>query len=172
MAHLLSAAELDVLRETSPENQTGRYEPKPGTVSAYNFRRPDRVSKEQIRSLHLLHDRFARNATTSLAAYLRAITELSVVSVEQFSYSEFLMSLTDPTAFYALAIPPLDDLAVPIGTREIVVRSADRRERREPVEIRVGEVAVVNAEFEPLANAADAAAGMPVLQAPSLRIIR
>jgi len=76
----------------------------------YNFRRPDRVSKEQIHSLHFLHDRFARNAATSLSAYLRAITELAVVSVEQFSYSEFLMSLTDPTAFYALAIPPFDEL--------------------------------------------------------------
>jgi PEGA domain len=67
---------------------------------------------------------------------------------------------------------PVDDLAVPIGTREVVVRNADRRERRQPIEVRVGEVAVVNAEFEPLANAAEAAAGMPTLQAPSLHIIR
>src|SRR5262249_13571727 len=79
-------------------------------VSAYNFRRPEVVSKEQIRSLHLLHDRFARNATTSLAAYLRTITELSVVSVEQFSYAEFLMALPDPTAFYAVGLPPFDTL--------------------------------------------------------------
>ena len=68
------------------------------------------MSKEQIHSLHFLHDRFARNVATSLSAYLRTITELAVVSVEQFSYSEFLMSLTDPTAFYALAIPPFDEL--------------------------------------------------------------
>lgn len=112
MGHLLSAAELDVLRDSSPENQTGRHhDAKPGTVSIYNFRRPDRVSKEQIRSLHLLHDRFARNATTSMAAYLRAITELSVVSVEQFSYAEFLLSLPDPTAFYSVAMDGFDALA-------------------------------------------------------------
>jgi flagellar motor switch protein FliM len=112
MAHLLSTAELDVLRESSPENRTGRpHDAKAGTVSVYNFRRPDRVSKEQIRSLHLLHDRFARNVTTSLAAYLRAITELSVVSVEQFSYAEFLLSLPDPTAFYAVAMEGFDALA-------------------------------------------------------------
>jgi flagellar motor switch protein FliM len=112
MGQLLSAAELDVLRDSSPENQTGRHhDAKPGTVSVYNFRRPDRVSKEQIRSLHLLHDRFARNATTSLAAYLRAITDLSVVSVEQFSYAEFLLSLPDPTAFYAVAMEGFDALA-------------------------------------------------------------
>ena len=47
---------------------------------------------------------------TSLSAYLRTVTEISVVSVEQFSYSEFLLSLSDPTSFYALAIPPYDEL--------------------------------------------------------------
>jgi flagellar motor switch protein FliM len=112
MGHLLSAAELDALNEASPERRTGRHQAAGGNaVSVYNFRRPDRVSKEQIRSLHLLHDRFARNATTSLAAYLRAITELSVVSVEQFSYAEFLLSLPDPTAFYAVAMDGFDALA-------------------------------------------------------------
>ncbi len=36
---------------------------------------------------------------------------MSIVSVEQFAYSEFLMSLPDPTAFYAVdACAPLDGL--------------------------------------------------------------
>ncbi len=80
------------------------------TAKRFNFRRPDRVSKEQIHSLQYLHDRFARNVATSLSAYLRTVTELSVVSVEQFSYSQFLMSLSDPTAFYALSMAPHEDL--------------------------------------------------------------
>lgn len=77
----------------------------------YNFRRPDRVSKEQLRWLHFLHDRFALNVSTSLSAFLRAMTEVSIVSAEQFAYSEFLMSLLDPTAFYSVAMEPLDGLA-------------------------------------------------------------
>jgi flagellar motor switch protein FliM len=81
-----------------------------GPILAYNFRRPDRVTKDQIRSLHFLHDRFARNATTSLSAFLRTTTELSIVSVEQFAYSEFLMALPDPTAFYAVTMRPFDAL--------------------------------------------------------------
>ena len=76
----------------------------------YNLRRPDRVSKEQIRALQFLHERFARNVSQSLAAYLRAMTELSLVSVEQFVYSEFLMALSDPTAFYAVSMSPFDEL--------------------------------------------------------------
>ena len=68
------------------------------------------MSKEQIHSLQFLHERFARNVATSLSAYLRTMTELSVVSVVQFSYAEFLMSLSDPTAFYALGLAPFEDL--------------------------------------------------------------
>lgn len=113
MGKILSQEEIDALLSAPVE--TARIETpvavqEPPAVIRYNFRRPDRVSKEQIHSLHFLHDRFARNVSTSMSAYLRTITELSVVSVEQFSYSEFLMSLADPTAFYALAIPPFDEL--------------------------------------------------------------
>jgi len=80
-------------------------------IVPYDFRRPDRVSKDQIRSLQYLHDRFARNAATSLAAFLRTTTEITVVSVEQFAYSDFLMALPDPTAFYAMSMPPAESLA-------------------------------------------------------------
>ena len=113
MSKILSQEEIDSLlfaadetsHDASPRRASSRE-----AAARYNFRRPDRVSKEQIHSLQFLHDRFARNVATSLSAYLRAITELSVVSVEQFSYSEFLMSLSDPTAFYALSMAPYEDL--------------------------------------------------------------
>ena len=76
----------------------------------YNFRRPDRISKEQVRSIHLLHDRFARDVATSLSAYLRIGTEVTLVSVDTLTYSEFLMSLPDPTAFCSLGLAPVDGL--------------------------------------------------------------
>lgn len=80
------------------------------TFIRYNFRRPDRISKDQIHALQFLHERFARNVSQSLGAYLRSITDLSLVSVEQFVYSEFLASLANPTAFYAVSMAPFDDL--------------------------------------------------------------
>ena len=113
MSKILSQEEIDALLSSTPTSDTVS-SPSParsGGVITYNFRRPDRVSKEQIRSLHFLHDRFARNVAGSLAAFLRTVAELSIVSVEQFSYSEFLMSLPDPTVYYAVALPPLDGLA-------------------------------------------------------------
>jgi len=77
-------------------------------VTLYNFRRPDRVSREQMRSLHFMHDRFSRNFSSSLSAYLRTITEVNLVSVEQLSYQEFLLSVPDPTCFNAISIRPLE----------------------------------------------------------------
>src|SRR5207249_6053281 len=79
-----------------------------GPVVRYNFRRPDRVSNEQIYALQFLHERCARNLSTSLSAYLRTTISLSVTSVEQFSYGEFLASLADPTAFYSIGIVPFE----------------------------------------------------------------
>jgi flagellar motor switch protein FliM len=109
MRKVLTQTEIDALLASSPDeggSRTGGAD----AVIAYNFRRPDRVSKDQIRSLHFLHDRFARNATSSLAAFLRTTTELTIVSVEQLSYAEFLMTLPDPTAFYGVSMPSIDAL--------------------------------------------------------------
>ena len=82
----------------------------PSGVVRYNFRRPDRISKEQMEALHFLHERFARNVSQSLAAYFRSATLVSLVSVEQCTYSHVLQSLSDPTAFYALSMLPCDEL--------------------------------------------------------------
>jgi flagellar motor switch protein FliM len=109
MSRVLTQEEIDALLAATPADAGLRSE-RSAPVIAYNFRHPDRVSKDQIRSLHFLHDRFARNATASLSAFLRTTTELSIVSVEQFAYSEFLLALPDPTAFYAVALPPFDTL--------------------------------------------------------------
>lgn len=109
MSRILTQEEIDSLLASTPAD-AGHGE-RSAPVITYNFRHPDRVSKDQIRSIHFLHDRFARNATASLSAFLRTTTELSIVSVEQLAYSEFLLALPDPTAFYAVAIPPFDSLA-------------------------------------------------------------
>jgi flagellar motor switch protein FliM len=111
MTKILSQDEIDTLLSVAAE--TGR-ERRPaattGPIIRYDFRRPDRISKEQIHALQFLHERSARNISTSLSAYLRTVITLTVVSVEQFSYGEFLGSLTDPTAFYSVGMAPFDEL--------------------------------------------------------------
>lgn len=111
MSRILTQDEIDALIASTPADATHARAQRSAQVIAYNFRHPDRVSKDQIRSLHFLHDRYARNATASLSAFLRTTTELSIVSVEQFAYSEFLLALPDPTAFYAVSMTRGDALA-------------------------------------------------------------
>jgi flagellar motor switch protein FliM len=127
MGKTLSQAQVDaLLGAASAPGGPEKPAMDPSLVVPYNFRRPDRVTKEQIHSLQFLHDRFARNVSTSLSAYLRTMTEVSVVSVEQFSYSEFLELLAGPTAFYALAIPPFQELGALEITPPIAFAMVDR----------------------------------------------
>jgi flagellar motor switch protein FliM len=77
-------------------------------VTRYDFRRPDRVSSQQLRSVQLLHEGFANDAGTWLSAFLRTTTELQLVDLDQMSCSEFVSSLPEFTAAYALAIASID----------------------------------------------------------------
>ncbi len=77
-------------------------------VQTYDFKRPERVSKDQMRALEALHDSFARNLGAALSGYLRTIIEVSVAHIEQLTYSEFIHSLPNPTCFNLLKADQLD----------------------------------------------------------------
>ena len=77
-------------------------------IVAYDFKRPERVGKEQMRALQSLHEGFARNFGASLSSLLRAIAEAKLISVDQLTYSEFVYSLDIPTCFNLLRPHPLD----------------------------------------------------------------
>jgi flagellar motor switch protein FliM len=74
----------------------------------FDFRRPDRIPKSQVRAIHLLHDTFVRNLVSSLSAYLRSYLAVNLVSVEQLSYAEFLDGLPSPTFMVSLGLSPYD----------------------------------------------------------------
>ncbi len=67
---ILTQAEIDALLSTAADGGRGR-RAAADEVVRYNFRRPDRVSKEQVHALQFLHERCARNLSTSLSAYMR-----------------------------------------------------------------------------------------------------
>jgi flagellar motor switch protein FliM len=78
----------------------------------YDFRRPDRIAKDQLRAIHLLHENFARSLASSLSAYLRAYVMVNLVSVEQLSFMEFSQCLPAPTCIVSLGMRPYDGNAV------------------------------------------------------------
>src|SRR5215475_12032840 len=77
-------------------------------VSPYDFKRPERVGKEQMRSLQTMHEGFGRNFGASLSALLRKLVEVKLTSVDQLTYSEFVFSLENPTCFNLLRAEPLE----------------------------------------------------------------
>jgi flagellar motor switch protein FliM len=78
----------------------------------YDFRRPDRIAKDQLRAIHLLHDNFARSLASSLSAYLRAYVMVNLISVEQLSFIEFSQCLPAPTCIVSLGMKPFDGNAI------------------------------------------------------------
>ena len=77
-------------------------------ITPYDFKRPERVGKEQMRALQSLHEGFGRNFGAALSALLRSIVEVKLTSVDQLTYSEFVFSLENPTCFNLLTAKPLE----------------------------------------------------------------
>ncbi len=77
-------------------------------VTPYDFKRPERVGKDQMRALQTLHEGFGRNFGAALSALLRSIVEMKLTSVDQLTYSEFVFSLENPTCFNLLKADPLE----------------------------------------------------------------
>lgn len=76
-------------------------------IKRYDFKRPDRFSKDQLRMLEMMHEAFARHFGTGLSAFIRSIAELEIVSVKQSSYSEYISGVPNPTALTVFSFEPL-----------------------------------------------------------------
>ena len=116
MADVLDQSEVDALLSAvdagmtadQPAEPVARPRGRQPEVRTYDFKRPERVSKDQMRSLEAIHEGFARNFGASLSAFLRTIVEVRVATIEQLTYSEFIHSLPNPTCFNLLDVTPLE----------------------------------------------------------------
>ena len=86
------------------EDDSGDY--KKG-YKLYNFRRPDKFSKDHLRALQDLHREFSRQISLILTAYLRMRIEIEVVSTDQLTYDEFIRSMPSPMTIGIFELNPL-----------------------------------------------------------------
>jgi len=116
MTEILSQDEIDALLtaistgEADTTDYTAVKEQR--KVKIYDFRRPDKFSKDQIRTLQMMHETFARLTTTALSAQLRALVSVHVASVDQLTYEEFIRSIPNPTTLAVINMDPLKGSAV------------------------------------------------------------
>lgn len=89
----------------SPAPATGRS--RRGEPRTYDFRRPTKLSREHVRVLQIAQESFARQATTILTTFLRAGARLELVSIEQFSYDDYVATLPDPVFITTFTLEPL-----------------------------------------------------------------
>jgi flagellar motor switch protein FliM len=78
-----------------------------GEPRTYDFRRPTKLSREHVRVLQIAQEAFARQATTILTTFLRAGARLELVSIEQFSYDDYLATLPNTVFITTFTLEPL-----------------------------------------------------------------
>jgi len=77
-------------------------------IEPYDFKRPERVGKDQVVALRTMYEGFARNFSASLSTMLRGIVEMKLLEVDQITYSEFILYLENPTVCNLITAPPLE----------------------------------------------------------------
>ncbi|WP_163532260.1 flagellar motor switch protein FliM [Helicobacter suis] len=131
MADILSQEEIDALLEVVDEGddvstiQKREIIPQK-QITLYDFKRPNRVSKEQLRSFRSIHDKMARSLSSQVSAIMRSIVEIQLHSVDQMTYGEFLMSLPSPTSFNVFSMKPVGGNGVLEVNPSIVFPMIDR----------------------------------------------
>lgn len=111
MAEVLSQSEIDALLnalstgELNPDEVTKEEEKQ--KVKLYDFRSPQKFSKDHMRTLELIHDNYARIISNYLTAQLRANIKVKIETIQQITYEEFIHSVPNPTILTVFKMPPL-----------------------------------------------------------------
>lgn len=111
MAEVLSQNEIDALLSALSsgeltQEEISKEEDKQ-KVKLYDFRSPQKFSKDHLRTLELIHDNYARIISNYLTAQVRSNVKVQVQSVEQITYDEFIHSVPNPTILTVFKMPPL-----------------------------------------------------------------
>jgi len=131
MADILSQEEVDLLLSAVSEGEIAAEEPSPGEAEAanlasYDFRRPERVSKEQLKGLQSLFEAFSREVSIIFPPYLRTVVRVDLTSIDQLTYDEFILSVARPTALSIVNMAPLEGNAVLEMSPSMVFPIVDR----------------------------------------------
>ncbi len=127
---VLTQEQIDALLAAANEGETSledlKMEENAKKIKVYDFRRPDKFSKDQIRTLYMLHESFARMLNTYMSSHLRTLVNVDVASVEQLTYQEFVQSLANPSVISILGVQPLKGNIIFEISSEIAFAYLDR----------------------------------------------
>ena len=88
---------LDAVSSGEVETEELKEDENEKEVEVYDFKRPNKLSKDQLRTLRMIYEGFGRLVSTEISTQLRTMVKIDVTSIEQLSYDEFIRSLPQPT---------------------------------------------------------------------------
>ncbi|MBT6147114.1 MAG: flagellar motor switch protein FliM [Gemmatimonadetes bacterium] len=95
-------------------------------ITSYDFKHPARVNKDQLRTLENLHDNFARLLSSTFSGAMRAVVDVDTAFVDQTTYAEFIMSLSNPSCSYQFTLGPTNGQAIIDFAMPVVFAFVDR----------------------------------------------
>jgi flagellar motor switch protein FliM len=129
MPEVLSQNEIDALLSALSsgdiEPDELQAEESKAKVKLYDFKRPQKFSKDHIRTLELIHDNYARIISNYLTAQLRNNVKVKIESVQQITYEEFIHSIPSSTVLTVFKMPPLSGQILLETNEEFVLRIFD-----------------------------------------------
>jgi len=115
MAEFLSQDEIDALLDIADEgedldavDENALSLSKEKSYTIYDFKKPNRISADQMKAFNALHEKMLRTTITDLSAMLRKIVDIKVYSIEQMTYGEFILSIPQITSLNTLSMKPID----------------------------------------------------------------
>ena len=102
-----STSEGDIVDDVAEESREQQRQ-----IIPYDFKHPNRVNKDQLRTIESLHDNFANHLGSAYSAYTRSMVDVDLVAVDQITYSEYIMSLSTPSCSYVFHMDPLEGAGV------------------------------------------------------------
>jgi flagellar motor switch protein FliM len=111
LSEVLSQEEIDALLSALTAGELNveeaKHEEKKRKIKVYDFRRPDKLSKDQLRIIQMIYESFARALSNVFSVQLRVVAHVEVISVGQFTYGEFMRSISNPTVLAVFSMSPL-----------------------------------------------------------------
>ncbi len=111
MGEILSQSEIDSLLAAISSGELDASDVDKGDekqVKNYDFSRPTKFSKEHLRTLEIIFEHYGRLVSTNLPAYLRNNVQVTVVSSETLTFSEFTNALSNPVVLGIINFAPLN----------------------------------------------------------------
>lgn len=126
MAEVLSQQEIDQLLSGIKSGETRTPSTHEKEAIPFDFRLPNRISKNQLRTIRTIHENFGESFSSFLVSKLQTIVNINVISVDQLYYSEYVLSVSNPACLYTFNIKKTDIKGIIEVSPELAMVLVDR----------------------------------------------